>query len=171
MSPALIVALRLIHIVSGAVWVGAVVFTTFFLMPSITAAGPGAGPFMKEFGQRKFPQFAMTLMALTVLSGLGLMWSASARFNGAWFSSPMGRMISFGAALTIVAAVVGVAVSRPTAERMQKLAVEMQSAGGAPSAAQVAAMKALQSRMSMVSRVVTGLLLLALATMAIARYV
>lgn len=164
------VVLRLIHIVSGAVWVGALVFTTFFLMPSITAAGPGAGPFMKEFAQRKFPQVAMTLMALTVLSGLGLMWVMSAGFTGAWFSSSMGRTISFGAALTILAAVIGMVVNRPAMERMQKLAVEMQRAGGAPSAAQVAAMKALQSRISMASRVVTALLLLALAAMATARY-
>lgn len=171
MSPTLIVVFRLVHIVSGAIWVGAVVFTTFFLMPSITAAGPAAGPFMKEFTQRKFPQVAMALMALTILSGLGLMWVMSARFTGAWFSSPMGRVISFGAALTIVASVFGMVVTRPTAERMQKLAVEMQSAGGAPSASQAAAMKALQSRMSMASRVVAALLLLALAAMATARYV
>lgn len=171
MSPTLIVVLRLIHIIAGAVWVGSVAFLTFFLMPSVVAAGPGAGPFMKEFGQRKFPQVAIMLMVLTVLSGLGLMWVSASRSDGTWFSSPMGRMISFGAALTIVAAVFGVMVNRPTAERMQKLAAEMQGAGGAPSANQVAAMKALQSRMTMASRVVTALLLLALAAMAAARYI
>jgi uncharacterized membrane protein len=167
----MMIILRLLHIVSGTVWVGAVVFLTFFLMPSVTAAGPGAGPFMKEFGQRKFPQVAMALMALTILSGLGLMGVSAASSDGAWFSSSMGRVISFGAAVTIVASVFGVLVNRPTAERMQKLAVEMQSAGGAPSASQVAAMQALQSRMSMASRVVTGLLLVALGAMATARYI
>jgi hypothetical protein len=53
---------------------------------------------------------------------------------------------------------------------MKKLAVEMQSAGGTPSAAQQEEMKALQSRMTMASRTVAVLLLLALASMAAARY-
>jgi hypothetical protein len=165
---ALIVVLRLLHIVSGAVWVGAVVFTAFFLMPTIAAAGPGGGAFMREFGKRKIPQFMMSLMAITVLSGLGLMGVIASRSDGTWFSSPMGRVISLGAALAIIASVYGAVVNRPVGMRMQKLGAEMQ--GGQPSPAQAAEMKTLQEKLASASRLVAVMLLLAVAAMGVARY-
>jgi len=170
MPQSLLVAFRFLHIVSGAVWVGAVVLVAFFLMPAVIASGPAGGQVMKQFGDRKYPQVMMALMAITVLSGLGLMWNAS-RLSSTWFSSPMGRTFSLGAAIAIVAAVFGIVVARPTAMRIQQLAGEMQAAGGPPTAEQSAQMKALQSRMLNGSRIVAVLLLLAVAAMATARYV
>ena len=171
MPQSLLVAFRFLHIVSGAVWVGAVVLVAFFLMPAVMASGPAGGQVMKQFGERKYPQLMMALMAITVLSGLGLMWEMASRSSGAWFSSPMGRTISFGAAATIVAAVFGIVVARPTAMRIQQLAGEMQAGGGPPSADQSAQMKALQAKMLRGSQIVAVLLLLAVAAMATARYV
>ena len=165
---ALIVVLRLLHIVSGAVWVGAVVFTAFFLMPTIAAAGPGGGAFMREFGKRKIPQVMMSLMAITVLSGLGLMGVIASQTDGTWFSSPMGRVISLGAAIAIVASVYGAVVNRPVGMRMQKLGAEIQ--GGQPTPAQAAEMQALQSKLRVASQVVAVMLLLAVAAMAVGRY-
>lgn len=165
---ALIVVLRLLHIVAGAVWVGAIVFTAFFLMPTIAAAGPGGGAFMREFGKRKIPQFMMSLMAITVLSGLGLMGVIASRSDGAWFSSPMGRVISLGAGIAIIAAVYGVMVNRPIGMRMQKLGAEIQ--GGQPTPTQAAEMQSLQSKLRRASQVVAVLLLLAVAAMAAGRY-
>lgn len=165
---ALIVILRLLHVVSGAVWVGAVVFTAFFLMPTVAAAGPGGGAFMREFGKRKIPQFMMSLMAVTLLSGLALMGVIASRSDGTWFSSPMGRVISLGAAIAIIAALYGVVVNRPVGMRMQKLGAEIQ---GQPSPAQAAEMQTLQAKLLKASQVVAVLLLLSVAAMAAARYV
>ena len=165
---ALIVVLRFLHIVSGAVWVGAVVFMAFFLMPTIAAAGPGGGAVMREFGKRKIPQFMMSLMAITVLSGLGLMGVIASRSDGTWFSSPMGRVISLGAAIAIIASVYGAVVNRPVGMRMQKLGAEIQ---GQPSPAQAAEMQALQAKLLKASQLVAVLLLLAVAAMAVGRYV
>ena len=165
---ALIVVLRLLHIVAGAVWVGAVVFTAFFLMPTIAAAGPGGGAVMRELGKRKIPQFMMSLMAITVLSGLGLMGVIASRSDGTWFSSPMGRVISLGAAVAIIASVYGAVVNRPVGMRMQKLGAEIQ---GQPTPAQAAEMQALQSKLLKASQIVAVLLLLAVAAMAAGRYV
>ena len=165
---ALIVVLRLLHIVAGAVWVGAVVFTAFFLMPTIAAAGPGGGAVMRELGKRKIPQFMMSLMAITVLSGLGLMGVIASRSDGTWFSSPMGRVISLGAAIAIIASVYGAVVNRPVGMRMQKLGAEIQ---GQPTPTQAAEMQALQSKLLKASQIVAVLLLLAVAAMAAGRYV
>ena len=166
---ALIVVLRLLHIVSGALWVGAVVFTAFFLMPTIAAAGPGGGAFMREFGKRKIPQFMMSLMGITVLSGAGLMGVIGSRSDGTWFSSPMGRVISIGAAIAIIASVYGSVVNRPVGMRMQQLGAEM--GGGQPTPAQATEMQALQAKMAGAARTVALMLLLAVAAMAVARYV
>ena len=165
---ALIVVLRLLHIVSGAVWVGAVVFTAFFLMPTVAAAGPGGGAVMRELGKRKIPQFMMFLMAITVLSGVGLMGIIGSRSDGTWFSSPMGQVISLGAAIAIIAAVYGMLVNRPVGMRMQKLGAEIQ---GQPSPAQAAEMQALQAKLLKASQVVAVMLLLAVTAMAVGRYV
>ena len=149
-------------------WVGAVVFTAFFLMPAISAAGPGGGAVMREFGKRKIPQFMMSLMAVTVLSGAGLMGVIASRSDGTWFSSPMGRVISLGAAIALIASVYGAVINRPTAMRMQHLGAEI--GGGPPSPAQAAEMKTLQEKLSSASRLVAVMLLLAVAAMAVARY-
>ncbi len=125
---------------------------------------------MREFGQRKIPQFMMFLMAVTVLSGVGLMGVIGSQSDGTWFSSPTGRLISFGAALAIIASIYGAVVNRPTAMRMQKLGAEIHSAGQ-PSPAQAAEMKALQSKMLRASRIVAVMLLIVVTTMAVARYV
>ena len=166
---ALIVVLRLLHIVAGAIWVGAIVFLAFFLMPTVAAAGPGGGPFMREFGKRKIPQFMMSLMAITVLSGLGLMGVIASRSDGTWFSSPMGRVISLGAALALLAAGYGLVVNRPIGMRMQQISAEIQ--GGQPTPAQAAEMQALQAKLRQASQVVAVILLLAVAAMAVGRYV
>lgn len=42
------VILRMIHLLSGVVWVGAVFFLTAVLEPAIEAGGPDAGRFMQR---------------------------------------------------------------------------------------------------------------------------
>jgi hypothetical protein len=124
---------------------------------------------MREFGKRKIPQFMMSLMATTVLSGLGLMGVIASQTDGAWFSAPMGRVISLGAAIALLAAVYGLVVNRPIGMRMQQIGAEVQ--GGQPSPAQAAEMQTLQAKLRRASQVVAIMLLLALAAMAVGRYV
>ena len=42
----LVIVLRFVHVVFGALWVGMVAFVTFFLMPALQAAGPEGGKVM-----------------------------------------------------------------------------------------------------------------------------
>jgi hypothetical protein len=170
MPPTLLVLLRLLHIVSGAVWVGAVAMTAFFLMPAVMSSGPAGGQVMGKVAARKLPQTMMALMALTLLSGIGMMWDLASRTDGAWFSSSMGRTISLGAAFAIVGAVYGMVVNRPVANRIAQLGAAIQAGGGPPTAEQAGQMQALQGKLLTASRVVAVLLLLAVAAMAVARY-
>lgn len=165
---AFILTLRFLHIVSGAIWFGAVVVMTFFIMPSIGAAGPAGGQVMKQVGDRKYAQWIMAFMGITILSGLGLMWTVAKTFGGNWFATAMGRTISLGAALAIIASTIGVVLARPAMLRMQTLGAEM--AGGSGSPEQAAEMKRLQGRMSASTRIVVALMIVAVTAMAVARY-
>ena len=163
----MIIILRLLHILSGATWFGALIVVAFFLMPSIGAAGAAGGAVMKQMGDRKYSQFMMALLALTILSGAALMYYDNKAFGGNWYATGMGRTISLGAAAAIVAAVLGAVGARPTMNKMQELGGQMAGGGTADQQAQ---MKALQGKMLMTTRIVAGLLILAASTMAVARY-
>jgi hypothetical protein len=170
MSPGLLLVMRALHIVVGALWAGAIVTVAMFLMPSILAAGPAGGAVMRQVVEvRKLPVFMMAVGALTLLSGLALFWF-DAHGNEAFVHSPFGRAISVGAALAIVAMVAGMAMNAPTAKRLAALAGEAQKKGGAPDAATAAEMLRLQQKMLVVTRLAAALIVLAVIAMASARY-
>jgi uncharacterized membrane protein len=164
--------LRLIHIIAGVFWVGAVLFVAGFLMPALRAIGPGAGPVMEQIGQvRKLPLYMMAATILTILSGVGLYWSASGGFQPAWMHSGPGTVFGIGGALAIVGAVVGMAVNSPTGRRLGVLGATIGARGGPPSPAEMAEMQRLQARLASSTRLVALLIVLATAAMAVARYV
>ena len=168
MPQSMIVILHLLHILSGAIWFGAIIVVTYFFMPSVTAAGPAGGQVMKNMVDRKYPQVMMALMAITVLSGIALMWWSSAGFSAQWMASRFGRTLSLGGGMAILAAFFGTVMARPTMMRMQALVAEMK--GGAPSSDQQAEMTRLQGRMKTSTQIVAILITLAAAAMASARY-
>ena len=170
MSPGLLLVVRALHIVAGALWVGGIVALSLFVAPSIMASGPAGGAVMKQLIEtRKFPLYMMGMAILTVLSGFGLFWS-DAHGNETFTHSPFGRAISIGAALAIVALVLGMTVGAPSAKRLGALAAQAQARGGAPDPAAAAEMQRLQRKMQIVTRLAAALILLAVIAMASARY-
>jgi len=172
MSSPIVVLLRLLHIVSGVFWVGSVLFFARFLLPTAASLGPAAGPVMDHLTRvKKVPQNLIAAGFISILSGLGLFWHDSAGSQSDWMRSPTGMTFSTGAALAIIALLIGITVNRPTADRLGALMATIQAGGGPPSPEQTASMKALQARLGAALRVVAILLVLATAAMAVARYV
>jgi hypothetical protein len=170
MSPGLMLVVRTLHIVIGALWAGGMVLAALFVIPSVQAAGAAGGPVMRQLVQvRKLPAYMMSLGGLTVLTGIALMWS-DARGSDAWMRSPFGHAISIGAALAVIALLIGSIVNAPAARRLGALAAAAQDKGGAPDAATTAEIQRLQRRMLRITRVVAGLITLATVAMASARY-
>ena len=164
--------LRLVHVLAGVFWVGAAVLMAMFIVPTVRAIGPAGGQVMQQLAQvRKLPVYMMSSMALTLLSGIALYWSASGGFTNSWPGSGPGITFGVGGVFAILAATLGVTVGMPTAKRVGLLAGAIAKAGGPPSAEQAAEMQRLQGRMSKVSTLGAVLLLLATAAMAVARYV
>jgi hypothetical protein len=162
--------LRAIHIVAGAFWVGAALFLSFFLIPSLRGAGPAAGGVMQQLVQtRRLPLWMMGATVLTILSGIALYWRDSAGFGSAWLGSGQAKVFGLGGLLAIVGAAVGMGVSSPSGRRMA--AIMSQAAGRAPTAAEAEEMQRLQAKMAAAGQFVSVLVLLATLAMAIARYV
>ena len=166
------VILRMIHILSGVAWAGAVIFLTVVLQPAIVGGGPEAGRFMQRLAsQSRFRLIMAIAPGLTVLSGLVLYGRVSAGFQIAWITSGAGLNLTIGALATLLTFVVFGAFQRPVAARLQVLGGEVQRSGGSPTSAQAAEMQVLQRRMRQTMWWATLLLTIAVLTMSSARYI
>lgn len=168
----MIYLLRVLHIVLGVCWVGAVVFLAVFLVPSIRASGPAGATVMRQLMQeRNLSLWLVAAAVLTILSGLGLYWVDSAGFQSAWLASGPGRAFGLGAVMAIAAAGVGMSINNPAGRRLAQLAAPIQAERRAPTPEEAAQIAAIQARLNRATNVVAVLLLLATLAMAVARYV
>jgi len=164
--------LRLLHIFSGVFWVGGVLLFARFIFPAARALGPAAGPVMNHLTQvQKLPSALLGAGVVNILTGLLLFWRDSGGFQGPWMATATGMTFGTGGLLAIIAIGIGMSVNSPTAKQIGALAGAIQAKGGPPSPDQAAEMQRLQNRLGKALQVVSILLVLATAAMALARYV
>jgi uncharacterized membrane protein len=162
---------RIIHIVAGVIWAGALIFIAMFLLPAIRATGPTGGAFMQQLVRvQRLPVYLMVLMAFTILSGLTLFWLDYSAFGKAWMHTGTGRTFSAGAAFAILTALLGVVVNMPAARRIGAISASIQAAGAPPSPEQSAEIGRLQKRLYNAGQAAAVLVLLAVICMGVARY-
>ncbi len=167
----LILTLRLIHIVLGVFWAGAMIFVALFLVPSVRDAGPDGMKVMAALQRRRFMDVMPIVAILTILSGAWLYWRASVGLQTAWITTPVGLTLTAGAVAAIVAFAIGVGIMRPAMLRAGALARAAAEAPERPEhAGQVAEAQRLRARSAAAGRVVAALLAVATACMAVARY-
>ncbi|MEO5815062.1 MAG: hypothetical protein ABIT20_07270 [Gemmatimonadaceae bacterium] len=162
--------LRLVHIISGALWVGAVVFLAMYLIPTIRALGPNGGRILQQLKMRRFPLYMGSLPGLVLLSGIAMYVHASMITRGAFNRSHTGMALGIGGVLALLATIIGGAVAGRSADALTALDTDVQTTGGTPSATQTQEMLRLQARLASGSKTVVVLVLLTTALMAIARY-
>jgi hypothetical protein len=165
------VVLRLVHVTSGALWVGMMVFTVAFLAPALQEVGPDAGKVNAALQKRRVMVIMPIIALLTLISGFWLFSRFSGGAPGAMMRTPVGLAFGLGGLAALLGFVVGIALMRPVMMRSLAIAKEM----GAPlpeaeRRARIAELERLRARGAAVSRIVTGLLLFALGAMAVARY-
>jgi len=171
MSLAVLIFLRLVHIVIGVFWVGAVVFIAFLLFPAIRESGPAGGAVMQRLMARGVNLWLMAAAILTVLSGLALYWHDSAGFSSSeWLGSGPGRTFGLGAVLAFIGVGIGMGVNSRAAKQLGELTARIQAAGRPPTPDETAAIQRLQDRLGKGAVAAGVLLLLAAAAMATARY-
>lgn len=169
----LTLALRFTHIFFGALWVGMMAFQSFFLFPSLAEAGPDAGKVMQGLTRRRIPLIMTVIALLTLISGTWLLMRLIGGDAAVVMRTPMGRAYGWGGTAAILAFLLGFGVMRPAMMRSMRLAESLATATATPDerAKRQAEIQRLRARGALMGRVVTILLLIALALMAVARYV
>lgn len=167
---ALFLVLRIIHIVSGVLWIGALITLTWFIFPTVMELGPTGGAFMRHIvGVKKMPDHVLRLALTTLAAGLVLMW-LDVRGTTGWMGSRFGMGIGTGATFGIIIILMGMTINVPTAKKLTALSTEIQARGGAPTEAEQAQIKAYQNKLLGALRAASVLGVLAAAAMASARY-
>jgi hypothetical protein len=169
---ALIITLRLFHILAAMFWFGGTIFMVRFVLPTARRVGPAGGPFMQSFMSESGVVIALTVAGwVAILAGVILMVLVSGRFDPSWTRSPMGITFSLGGLLGILAGLHGIFVQSVNARRMGALALQISRSGAPPKPEQMAALNALRDKLERGGGVTLLLLAGAAICMAIARYV
>lgn len=167
----MMIALRLVHILAGVFWAGAVFFVASMLLPAMRDSGPAAGPVMRQIiAVRRFPAVATTAALLTVISGIWMYWRDTSISDGAFARSTAGMTYGLGGIAAILTVILAAVVQGPTSKKMGQLSAAIAASGGPPSAEQAATLQKLQARLTFGARAAAALLGITVITMAIARY-
>ena len=161
-------AVRVLHMLMGALWLGGVTVMVFFLSPAIDEAGPEGGKVMAGLVRHKFLIYFPIIAGLSVLSGLWLFW----RFASGDFARSSFHMFATGAGLGLIAAIIGGSVVGRTANKLAALGSQVATTTDPQQrAALFAQMTPLKKRMTTFSYVVFFLVLGAFIFMALGHYV
>jgi uncharacterized membrane protein len=158
----MLLVMRVLHIAMGVFWAGTMMFNAAFLMPAFRDAGPDGAKVAAALARRRFLDIMPWIAALTIVSGIWLYWFDSVGFRPPFMRSRMGISLAVGALAAVIAFILGVAVMRPAMNKAMRL-------GQDP--AQQAAAQALRVRAGILGRVIAALLGIAVAGMAVARYI
>jgi len=157
-------ALRIVHLVGGVFWVGAVFFIAYFLQPTMRQAGPAAaGPIMMGLHQRKLFTIVPLVALISILAGFRMMQIVSGGFFTDYFWSSAGRWYAGSSVPVLIGFFVGVFIGRPAMLKGLKLAAEDREKHKDEIAA-------LQLRSALAMRLTASMLALGVVGMAIARY-
>lgn len=166
-----LIFLRILHVVCGAFWVGAVFATVLFIARAVADAGPAGGQVMAALIKRRYFDWLPIIALVSVLSGVDLLRRVSDGFRPEYMGSRGGIVLSIGALAGVLALVIGAVVSRPsTLGAAALMAKAAPLPDGAEKAALVAQATARRARGMLSLRIITGLLLVAITCMAAWRY-
>ncbi len=164
-------ALRLVHIVSGVFWVGAAGAIAIFVIPAARQIGADGARVMYEvMYRRRLAVYFTVAAALTILSGLAMYALIGAGSYRAWMSSRMGMTIAVGAVSAILAAAISATVTSRACAWLHVSpgnALSATDPGGAASSDTTIQHR----RFALASSASAILLFIAAAAMAAARYV
>jgi len=164
----LVIGLRIVHILSGVLWVGGAALFFLYIEPTINKLGPDAEKFVDEMvNRRKVPLYFMVISTLAVIAGVLLYWRS---FGGINTTSPLGLALGLGGLAAIIAWLGGNLLIPRALKGVMAVAGEMKAAGGPPSAELVGRLHAAQERLRLIGTIDLVLLVFAVVAMAAARY-
>lgn len=165
----LTVVLRLVHILSGVFWVGGILFVTLLLSRTLRTLGPQVqGPVMRHLAMRMGAAFG-TAGLLVLISGLWLIQRTLGSLSpGRLLATDWGVSIFAGLVAVVVMLAIGFGVNMRTSLQMERL---LRAAEEAASPPPLDELRRLGGRIARASWLLSALGVLAVASMAVARYV
>jgi hypothetical protein len=162
------VILRLLHIVFGAFWVGAALFMAWVVIPRVQALGPAvAGPVFASLGKIVGPVL-LGSGVITVAAGITLAFRLRSDNLDTWFDTGWGWAIALGFVMSLAALAVG---SRAALLARKMAAMGASMAGREPTPEEMGQMRSTSQRLMNLGRISSILVLIALGTMASARFI
>ena len=168
---ALLILLRIVHVVAGVFWAGTILFIVHFLEPAVREAGPDGARVMQALQKRRYLDVLPATAALTLLSGFGLFWRIFGRLHPGPGASGAELTLGLGGFVALFAFVVGITVLRPSSLRIGALVAERAQASPDRREALEQEMARFRLRARRAGRWIAALLGIAIVCMAVGRYV
>lgn len=166
-----VLILRLLHIVAGAFWVGAVFTNVMFLQPIAMALGPEAGKFSYHLTRhRRFPAVILASAATTVLAGIVLLWMTTNGLEAGLLLAPSRIGFTIGGIAGILTFALGSLYVFPRTQRVVGLMETAMADGRPPSPEEQAQLARIRGELLWAGWVTVAGLAVAVVTMATARY-
>ena len=165
------IVLRLVHVVSGAFWFGAV-FTNFvFVQPAVLGLGPeGQRVIVHVLRHRHFLDVVLGSALLTGLAGGILFWRDSSGLDPGVVLGASSIGFAIGGVAGLLALLVFLFVGYPNTRRLIAIGSRLEAEGRPPTAEEQAVLARSQAALKPIRIVVPALLGIAVAAMATARY-
>ena len=144
---------------------------TAFIVPSVRDAGPDGAKVSAGLMRRRVTDVMPVAAVLTILSGLYLYWRVSGGFGAAYMGSPMGMTYGVGAVASVVALVLGLGIIRPSMLKAAAISRRVAEAPESDRAGLSEEAQRVRARAATAGQIVAWLLVIAVLTMAIGRYV
>jgi len=161
------ILLRILHIVGGTVWAGGAVYVAFILSPHLDRLGPDIQGSVMKAVSKASTSILTGAGTITIFAGIALTLRMRQNFFTTWFNSEWGWAIFTGMVISIVAIGLGGMVGA-TVKRLTTLSSEIE--GRHPSNEDTSNMAAMSKKIRYISKISAVLVIIALITMASARY-
>jgi hypothetical protein len=164
--------MRVLHVMLGAFWVGAVVFMAFFLTPTVAELGPDGAKVMAGLTRRGVLNIIPIVALVNIASGVWLFWRMTSGFDRTLSGTPNAMVFGTGGIIAIIALHIGLLAMRRNILKAGALAAK---AGPLPDGTEKAALMAeamaRRKRALRAGPIVAVMLLVTTALMAIGHYV
>jgi len=164
-------AVRALHVLLAAAWLGTTAFIYLFLSPALDEMGPSSATLMAIMGRRGINALIASVGGLTVLTGIWLYWRFTGGFDPAASATMGARVFGAGGAAGILALILGGAIVGRTAKKMTDVAAKAGAVDATQRAALIAEVGSMKRRLSVWGKIVLALQVVALVCMAIGHYV
>jgi len=172
-TSAYLIVFRILHVMGGIAWGGAIFLMVFFLQPTAKAIGPAAGPFMRELlSTRRLVDWILGIATVTIVAGGFLYWHDWQQFAslGDFLGGAFGLWLTIGAISALIAFAIGLFATRPAIVRTFAVGARIAQAGEQPPEELVREMAALQARARTLAKLNLTFVAIAAFAMSTARY-